>query len=79
MIRIPDGFESDNLVVFHAGTTLKDNILLTSGGRVLGVTALGENIGEARDRCYEGVERIHFDGAHFRTDIAHREMARAGA
>ncbi|MFQ6103613.1 MAG: phosphoribosylamine--glycine ligase [Candidatus Glassbacteria bacterium] len=79
VIHLPDGLESDKLMVFHAGTTVRDDTLLTSGGRVLGVTALGKSIGEARERCYDAIGNIHFDRAHFRTDIAYREMARAGA
>lgn len=59
-------------VVFHAGTTRHDGEIVTSGGRVLGVTALGETFTEARERCYTGVERIHFAGAQYRRDIGWR-------
>ena len=45
---------------------------MTNGGRVLGVTALGNDFLEARQRCYGGVERIHFDGAYYRRDIGWR-------
>jgi phosphoribosylamine--glycine ligase len=76
LIHIPDGIEKEDLVIFHAGTTAKDGRLITSGGRVLGVTALGKSIAEARDRCYEAVEEIRFEGRHFRKDIAHREIER---
>lgn len=55
--------------VYHAGTELKDGKFYTSGGRVLGVTALGANLPEALKKAYAGVEKIHFDGAHFRHDI----------
>jgi len=75
-IHIPVGIESDQLMLFHAGTSLVEGTLLTSGGRVLGVTALGRTIGEARDRCYTAVEQISFDGCHYRSDIAGREVAR---
>jgi phosphoribosylamine--glycine ligase len=54
----------------HAGTATKD--LTTSGGRVLAVTALGRDHDQARSRAYEGVAKIHFDGAHWRTDIGPR-------
>lgn len=57
------------LVVFHAGTSIKDGRLVTSGGRVLGVTALGADIKEAITNAYEAVEKIQFEGAYFRKDI----------
>jgi phosphoribosylamine--glycine ligase len=65
----------DDVFVFQAGTaTGADGGLVTAGGRVLAVTARGESVPAARDRAYEGVERISFAGAHYRRDIA----ARAG-
>jgi phosphoribosylamine--glycine ligase len=56
--------------VFHAGTALKDGQVVTNGGRVLGVTALGQDLKAAQAAAYAAVEKIHFDGAHFRRDIA---------
>jgi len=56
--------------VFHAGTALKEGRVVTQGGRVLGVTAWGESLRVARDRAYAAVEKIHFEGAHVRRDIA---------
>ena len=56
--------------VFHAGTALKDGQIVTNGGRVLGVTALGKDLKAAQAAAYAAVERIHFDGAQFRRDIA---------
>jgi len=56
--------------VFHAGTALKDGQIVTNGGRVLGVTALGKNLKAAQAAAYAAVEKIHFDGAHYRRDIA---------
>ncbi|HTY88280.1 MAG TPA: phosphoribosylamine--glycine ligase [Candidatus Acidoferrum sp.] len=56
--------------VFHAGTALKDGQVVTNGGRVLGVTALGKDLKAAQAAAYAAVEKIHFDGAHFRRDIA---------
>jgi phosphoribosylamine--glycine ligase len=56
--------------VFHAGTALKDGQIVTNGGRVLGVTALGKDLRVAQAAAYAAVEKIHFDGAHFRHDIA---------
>ena len=67
----------DDAYVFHAGTRLaRDGTVLTDGGRVLGVTALGETIAAAQKRAYEVVGGITFDGAYCRTDIAHRALAR---
>jgi phosphoribosylamine--glycine ligase len=59
-----------NVKVFHAGTVLKDGQVVTNGGRVLGVTALGKDLKTAQAAAYAAVEKIHFDGAHFRHDIA---------
>jgi len=56
-------------VVFHAGTAKKDGEYVTAGGRVLGVTALGKDIAEARRKAYREVGKIHFNGAQYRTDI----------
>jgi phosphoribosylamine--glycine ligase len=64
--------EAEDVCVFHAGTARRDGKLVTAGGRVLGVTALGESIAAARDRAYAAVGRISFRGAHFRKDIAHQ-------
>jgi phosphoribosylamine--glycine ligase len=59
----------DNVIVFHAGTASDDGRLVTSGGRVLGVTALGADLTLARSRAYDAVSVIRFRGAHHRTDI----------
>lgn len=56
-------------IVFHAGTTLKDGETITDGGRVLGITAMGDNLKEAVDLAYMALEKISFLGAHYRTDI----------
>jgi phosphoribosylamine--glycine ligase len=61
-------------VVFHAGTTLKDENIVTSGGRVLGVTAKGANIADAASNAYKAVEKISWDGAFYRKDIAYRAL-----
>ncbi len=66
----------EDVVVFHAGTAAEDGTIYTAGGRVLGVTGLGETVAEARDRAYEAVRRIHFYRAHWRTDIAARAIRR---
>jgi len=62
--------------VFHAGTAFKDSDTVTSGGRVLGVTATGSTIAAAKKRAYEAVEKIHFRGMHYRKDIADRALKR---
>jgi len=62
--------------VFHAGTRRVDGRLVTDGGRVLGVTALGDTIGGAIAEAYRAVERIHWPGVHYRRDIGHRALAR---
>jgi phosphoribosylamine--glycine ligase len=63
-------------LVFHAGTRLEGDRLVTCGGRVLGVTALGDSVRVAQRRAYELVEQIHFDGAQYRHDIGWRAIAR---
>ena len=63
-----------DVMVFHAGTANKNGKIVTAGGRVLGVTALGETIAEAKARAYEAVNMIKFDGAYCRTDIADKAI-----
>ena len=60
----------DDLQVFHAGTALTSGGLITSGGRVLGVTALGDTVADARERAYARAGEIHWDGQVYRRDIA---------
>lgn len=66
----------ENTVVFHAGTKNAAGSIVTAGGRVLGVTAVDDNIRAARDRAYAAVENIKFDGAFYRKDIAWRALKR---
>nr|WP_285854174.1 phosphoribosylamine--glycine ligase [Paenibacillus elgii] len=61
-------------IVFHAGTAVKDGTIVTNGGRVLGVTALGRDIAEARAKAYADADRIRFQGKHNRTDIAKKAL-----
>ncbi len=63
-----------NVKVFHAGTTVKNGTLVTNGGRVLGVTALGATLAEAQATAYRAVDLIHFKGAHVRRDIAAKAL-----
>ncbi|MBK8701528.1 MAG: phosphoribosylamine--glycine ligase [Saprospiraceae bacterium] len=63
------GIVHEDSIVFHAGTTLTDGKLVTSGGRVLAVTSFGKDIAEAASRSYQTVENIYFEGAYYRKDI----------
>jgi len=78
--HVISGLESAALVpdtkVFHAGTALVDGQILTSGGRVLCVTALGATVGQAQARAYQAVDRIHWRDGFCRSDIGHRAIAR---
>jgi len=64
--------EEEDAVVFHAGTVMKDDEIVSSGGRVLCVTVLADNVKQAQQRAYEVALGIHFDGMQYRTDIGHR-------
>ena len=64
----------EGVKVFHAGTTARDGAFYTAGGRVLGVTARGADLAQAVERAYAGVARIHFEGMHYRKDIAARAL-----
>ena len=59
----------DGAIVYHAGTKLENGKLYTNGGRVLGITAMGDTLQEALDKAYSATKKIHFDGMHYRTDI----------
>ena len=66
--------QHENVIVYHAGTALDGSKLVTSGGRVLGVTALGTDLKEALDKAYKAVDDIHFENKHFRRDIGQRAL-----
>jgi len=68
--KVPEAF------VFHAGTAFKGGKVVTSGGRVLGVTALGKGTREAIARAYEVVGKVSWEGAHYRTDIGQKALKR---
>jgi phosphoribosylamine-glycine ligase len=68
--------DRDDLLVFHAGTTEADGRVLTSGGRVLCVTALGDSVKIAQSSAYERIAGIGFAGMQYRSDIGHRALAR---
>jgi phosphoribosylamine--glycine ligase len=65
-----------DVVVFHAGTAVRNGDIVTNGGRVLGVTALGKQISDAKTRAYEAVDKIKFDGVYCRRDIADKAIER---
>jgi phosphoribosylamine--glycine ligase len=66
----------DDLMVFHAGTTVREGRIVNAGGRVLGVTGLGESVAAAIAKAYEGVRAISWQGAHHRTDIGRKALER---
>jgi phosphoribosylamine--glycine ligase len=77
VIKGLDGLETPERKVFHAGTAVNDNgEIITQGGRVLCATALGETVTEAQQKAYELVKQIHWPDVYYRTDIAHRAIAR---
>ena len=63
-----------DVVVFHAGTSFRDDAIVTNGGRVLGVTALGADTRAAKAKAYEAIAKIHFDGMHYRKDISDKAL-----
>jgi phosphoribosylamine---glycine ligase len=68
--------ETNGSVVFHAGTSIKDGKIINIGGRVLGITATGKDISDALAKTYSSVDKIKWDGAFFRKDIAHKALNR---
>jgi len=72
---LPDR-ESADVKVFHAGTAMNQEVPVTSGGRVLCVCALGENVAEAQKKAYDQAAKIHWPGAFYRKDIGHRAISR---
>ncbi|MBI5203629.1 MAG: phosphoribosylamine--glycine ligase [Nitrospirae bacterium] len=73
---LDDAGKMEDVVVFHAGTAFNKNKIVTAGGRVLGVTALGKDIKDAKEKAYKAIEKIHFSGMHYRKDIADRAIKR---
>jgi len=71
---LADADAMEDVVVFHAGTKLAGDKVITAGGRVLGVTALGDTLQAAQQRCNEAIGKIHFDGAYHRRDIGAKAM-----
>jgi phosphoribosylamine--glycine ligase len=71
---LDDAAKLPGVKVFHAGTALKDGQIVTNGGRVLGVTALGKDLKTAQTAAYAAVEKISFDGMEFRRDIGMKAL-----
>jgi phosphoribosylamine--glycine ligase len=71
---LDDAAQLDDVMVFHAGTAEKDGDIVTAGGRVLGVTAAGKTVADAKKRAYQAVDKIKFDGAYCRRDIADKAI-----
>jgi phosphoribosylamine--glycine ligase len=74
---IADADAMPDVKVFHSGTKAAGNKVVTDGGRVLAVTALGATFADAQKRAYEAMGKIHFDGMHFRKDIGHQAIKRS--
>jgi phosphoribosylamine--glycine ligase len=75
MIRgLKEVSQMEGVFVFHAGTTSKDGPMITNGGRVLGVTGLGEDIPRAIEKTYQAVKKISWDGVYYRTDIGQKAL-----
>ena len=74
IIGLEDAAKVEGVKVFHAGTSRNENMYLTAGGRVLGVTARAKDLPQAVDRAYQAVSKIGFEGAHYRKDIAARAL-----
>ncbi len=66
--------DSGDIMVFHSGTQKKNNQIVSAGGRVLGVTAWADNLKEAIDKAYQGIEKIHFENSYYRKDIGKKGL-----
>jgi phosphoribosylamine--glycine ligase len=73
-IRGIENIRDENILIFHAGTAIRDGKVVTSGGRVLNVVGLGDTLSEAYQRAYQGASAISFEGMYYRKDIAHRAL-----
>ena len=62
------------MLVFHSGTSCDNKRMVTSGGRVLGVTGIGDDLDAALANAYEGISKVEFPGMHYRTDIGRRKQ-----
>ncbi len=78
IVGLQEAQQLEDVIVFHAGTRDMNGDILTNGGRVLGVTALGDTIQDAKARAYTAVDKIRFDGAYCRRDIADKAIKGSG-
>lgn len=78
IVGLEEAQQLEDVIVFHAGTKEIDGDIVTNGGRVLGVTALGQTIRDAKERAYRAVDKIKFDGAYCRRDIADKAIKGSG-
>lgn len=78
ILGLKEAQQLEDVIVFHAGTKDMDGDIVTNGGRVLGVTALGQTIRDAKERAYRAVDKIKFDGAYCRRDIADKAIKGSG-
>ncbi len=76
IVGLEEAEKMEGVFVFHAGTRFEEGKWITDGGRVLGVTARGEDIPKAIERAYEAVRRIHWEGVHYRSDIGKKALRR---
>jgi phosphoribosylamine--glycine ligase len=67
----------EDVVVFHAGTAMEEDKVVTAGGRVFAVTALGANVADAIEKAYDAMDKVRFTGMHYRRDIGHKAIARS--
>ncbi len=74
IVGLKEAQQLEDVIVFHAGTKDLDGDIVTNGGRVLGVTALGQTIRDAKEKAYRAVDKIKFDGAYCRRDIADKAI-----
>ena len=71
---VEDAGNNKDIIIFHAGTKIKDNKLFTNGGRVLGISAAGENLKEALNKAYAAIKKINFEGMQYRKDIGREAL-----
>jgi phosphoribosylamine--glycine ligase len=65
------------VTVYHAGTAIKEGKIVSSGGRILGVTALGQDLADAKSKAYQAIEHINFDNKYYRPDIGDKGLKRS--
>jgi len=76
ILGLKEAAQVPETVIFHAGTAKQEDKIVTAGGRVLGVTAVGDSIAASIDHAYTAVNKIHFDGMYYRKDIGQRALCR---